>query len=153
RRTWGYSTISSMISGIYDGGGDIPLNGHAKGTVDDQLGKNTDGAGDTEQDSVVVGLGETIVLQENTRVGVNIGVRVLGLSVLGKNARSNLVDLADKLEHGILGEMLKSKLALRHVAGIGLAENSMAVTGNNLAGLESIPKELSDVLIRQIITN
>lgn len=100
--------------------------------------KDTNGAGDTEENSVVVGLGQTVILEENTRVGINVGVRVLrlnqhlivdgdvlklfpsgwkgtggreakrthlGLAVLCKNTWSDLVDLANQLEHWVIWEM------------------------------------------------
>lgn len=44
------------------------LNGCTESTVDDQLGQDTEGTGDTEQDGVVVGLGQAVVLEKNTRV-------------------------------------------------------------------------------------
>lgn len=44
------------------------LDGGTQTTVDDQLGQDTQGTRHTEQDGVVVGLGQTVVLQEHTRV-------------------------------------------------------------------------------------
>lgn len=55
------------------------LNGHAVGTVDDELGKDTESAGNTEEDSVVSGLSESVVLEEDTGVGVDVREGVLGL--------------------------------------------------------------------------
>jgi hypothetical protein len=82
------------------------------------LRKHTNGSRDTKENSVVIGLGKTIVLEEDTgmlvnvRLGlvagcdvwtysINIGVWVLGLSVLSQDTRGNLVDLGNKLEHGV----------------------------------------------------
>ena len=98
-------------------GQSIPLNGSTDGAVDDKLGKDTNGAGDTEENSVVVGLGETVVLEEDTGVGIDVGVGVLGLAVLGQDTRSNLVDLANQLEHGVLGHFRcreRGRLAIYH---------------------------------------
>lgn len=39
-------------------------------------------------------------------MSVDVGVRVLGLAVLSQDTRGNLVDLADELEHGVLGEVV-----------------------------------------------
>ena len=86
-------------------------------------------------------------------MGVNVGVGVLGLAVLGENARSNLVDLGDELEHGVVREVLLGKLALRNVARIGLAEHSVAVTWNDTAAVEGVPEVLLDVLIGEIISD
>ena len=44
------------------------LDGGTDGTVDDELGKDTKSTRDTEENSVEVLLGETVVLEEDTRV-------------------------------------------------------------------------------------
>lgn len=45
-----------------------PLDGGTDGTVNDELGKDTNGAANTEEDGVEVLLGQTVVLEEDTRV-------------------------------------------------------------------------------------
>ena len=120
------------------------------GAVDDELGKDTKGAGNAEQDGVVVLLGEAVVLEEDTGVGIDVREGVLGLAVLGEDTRSDLVDLGDEVEHGVLGEVLESELALADVAGVGLAEDGVAVTGNDTAGVEGVPEVLLDVLVREV---
>jgi len=49
------------------------------------LGKDTKGTGDTEEDGVVVLLNETVVLEEDTGVGIDVRPWVLGLSVLSQD--------------------------------------------------------------------
>lgn len=49
------------------------LDGRTESSVDDQLGQDSQSTGDTEQDSVVVGFGEAVVLEEHSRVGINVG--------------------------------------------------------------------------------
>lgn len=44
------------------------LNGRTESTVDDQLGQNTQSTRHTEEDSVVIGLSQAVVLQEDTGV-------------------------------------------------------------------------------------
>lgn len=73
--------------------------------------------------------------------------------MLGQDARSDLVDLADQLEHGVIGQLAKSKLALGHVAGVGLAENSVAVAGNDLAGFQGRPQVVGDGLVAEVVAN
>jgi hypothetical protein len=130
-----------------------PLNGGTDGTVDDELGKHTKSARHTEENSVVVLLSEAVVLEEDTRVSVDVGVGVLGLAVLGENAGGDLVDLADELEHGVVGQVLLGELALRHVAGVRLSEDGVAVSGNDLAGLERGPQVLLDGLVAEVVAN
>jgi len=86
-------------------------------------------------------------------VCVDIGVWVLGLSVLGEDAGRDLVDLADELEHWVVGQVLLRKLALRDVAGVGLAENGVAVAGDDLAGLEGRPQIVLDGLVAEVVAN
>ncbi len=93
------------------------------------------------------------MLEEDSRVGVNVGEGVLGLAVLGEDAGGNLVDLADKLEHGVVGHVGLGKGALSHVAGVSLAEDGVAVAGNDTAGLEGVPEVLGDVGIGQVVAN
>jgi hypothetical protein len=116
-----------------------PLNGGTDSAVNDELGKDTERTGYTEEDGVVVLLSETVVLEEDTGVGVDVGVGVLGLAVLGENTGGDLVDLADELEHWVVGKVLLGELALGDVAGVGLAEDGVAVTGDDLASLEGGP--------------
>lgn len=129
------------------------LDGHADGAVDDKLGKDTESAGDTEEDGVEVLLGEAVVLEEDTGVGVDVGVGVLGLAVLGEDTRGDLVDLRDELEHGVVGQVLLGELALRDVAGVSLAEDGVAVAGNDLARLESGPQVVLDGLVAEVVAD
>lgn len=55
------------------------LNGHAHGTIPDELDQGSEGTADTESDGVVQGLLEAVVVEEDTRNGVDVGVGVLGL--------------------------------------------------------------------------
>jgi hypothetical protein len=129
------------------------LNGSTNSTVNDELGKDTESTGNTEQNSVVGLLSKTVVLEENTRVGVHIGPGVLGLTVLGENLGSNLVDGGNKMEEVVVGHVLKSELTLGSVTGIGLSEDSMTVTGNDTASVKGVPEVLLNVLLGNVGTN
>lgn len=86
-------------------------------------------------------------------MGVDIGEGVLGLSVLRQNTGGNLVHLADQLEHGVIGHLFLRELALGHVAGVGLAEHSMAVTGHDTARVEGRPQVVSNGLVAQVVAD
>jgi len=90
------------------------------------------------------------VLEQDTGVGIDVGVGVLGLAVLGQNAGGNLVDLADKVEHGVVGEVLEGKLALRNVTRVRFAEDGMAVTRDDATGLEGAPEVVLDGLVGKV---
>lgn len=54
-------------------------------TVDNELRKDTNSSGNTEENSVVAGLSQTIVLQKNTGVCIHVRVRVLQAAVSIQN--------------------------------------------------------------------
>lgn len=84
---------------------------------------------------------------------VHIRPGVLGLTVLGENLRSNLVDGGNEVEKVVVGHVLKSKLTLSSVTGISLSENSVTVTGNDTASVKSIPEVLLNVLLSDVRAN
>ena len=86
-------------------------------------------------------------------MGIDVREGVLSLSVLSQDTWSNLVDLADELEHGVIGQMLLSKGPLGHVAGVGLTENGVAVSGDNLASLKSRPQVVADGFVAKVVAN
>lgn len=73
--------------------------------------------------------------------------------MLGQDTRSNLVDLADQLEHWVIGKLAKSKLALRDVARIGLTKDGVAIARNNLAGVQGGPEVILDGLVAEVVAN
>lgn len=121
-----------------------------EGTIPDELSSNTERTGYTKQHGVELHLMKTVVGQESTRMGVDIRPRVLRLASLKKDVRDDVVDLADELEERVLGEVLESELALSSVAGVGLAQDGVAIAGNDLAALESGPDVFLDGLIGSI---
>ena len=75
------------------------------------------------------------------------------LSVLGQDARGDFVDLADELEHRVIGKMLQSKFTLGHVSRISLAKNGVTIAWNDLARVEGRPEVVLDALVREIVSN
>ena len=67
--------------------------------------------------------------------------------MLRQDAGSNLVDLTDEFEHGVIGQLALGKLALGDVAWVSLPQNSVPVARNNLACLESAPKVVGNGLV------
>lgn len=90
---------------------------------------------------------QSVVLEEDTGVGINVGPWVLGLSLLGQDARDNLEDLGDELEEGVVGQVLEGKLTLRSVTGVSLTEDSVSESRDNTASVESLPDNLSESLV------
>jgi hypothetical protein len=77
--------VTEHLDQVVSGVGLWSLQGHTECTVPAELRKDTESTGDTEEDSVVVLLDKTVVLEENARVGINIGPGVLGLSVFSQD--------------------------------------------------------------------
>ena len=141
------------LSPLVSGEGLGSLDGGTESAVNDELGKDTNGAGDTEEDGVVASLSETVVLEEDTGVGVNVGVGVLGLAVLGEDTGGDLVDLGDEVEHGVVGHLLLGESALSHVTGVSLSEDGVTVTGDDTAGVEGGPEVVSDGLVAKVVAD
>lgn len=114
----------------------------SKSSVPDQAGENTESARDTEENGVVLVLSESVVLKEDTTVGINVGPWVLGLSVLSKDWWSDFVDLRDELEEWVVGQVLLSEFTLACVARISLSKDSVSESRNDLARVEGIPQSL-----------
>jgi len=86
-------------------------------------------------------------------VGINVGEGVLGLAVFGQNTGGDLVDLADQLEHGVIGQHAESELALGDVTGVSLAENSVSVTGDDTASVQGGPQVVGDRLVAEVVAD
>lgn len=129
-------------------GGDTlgALEGEAKGPVPVELGEGSDSARHSEEHCVVLELRESVVPQEDSGMRVNVGVGVLGLAVLGEDSGHDVVDGGDDLEEFVVGHVLEGELPLASVPGVGLAEDGVAVSGDDLLGVEGVPGELGDGL-------
>ena len=80
-------------------------------------------------------------------MSVDVGPGVLGLAVLGEDGGDELVELGGELDQGVLGEVAEGELALAGVPGVGLAEDSVAVAGDDAARVEGGPEVGVDVLV------
>lgn len=69
-------------------------------------------------------------------MAVDVGVRVLGLAMLREDPWHDLVDGVDDLEQLVVGHVLEGELPLARVSGVGLPEDGVAVSGDNLMGGE-----------------
>ncbi|KAL7546214.1 hypothetical protein ACHAWF_009554, partial [Thalassiosira exigua] len=121
-----------------------PLQRQPQRPIPVQLTQSSHGPRHPEQHRVVPKLGEAVVPQQHARVGVDVGVRVANLPVLGQDPRHDLVDGVDDLEEGIVGHVLQPELALAGVSGVGLAEDGVAVARDDLLGVERLPREFGD---------
>lgn len=70
--------------------------------------------------------------------------------MLCQNTWGNFIHLADELEHWVIGQVTQSKLALRDVAGVGLAEDGVPIAGNDLSRFQSGPEIVRNGLVAEI---
>lgn len=74
----------------------------------------------------------TSYLQQHAAVCIHIGPGVLGFTLLQEHIGYNLVKLGDQLEHGVIRQMLQSKLPLAGITWVSLSKDGMAVAWNHL---------------------
>jgi len=79
--------------------------------------------------------------QQDTRVRIHVRVRVGHLAVLLENARHDFVNGVDDLKELVVGHVLEGEFALAGVARVRLAQDGVAVAGNDLFGIERVPGE------------
>lgn len=85
-------------------------------------------------------------------MGINVGPWVLDFSQFGQDWRNDLVDVADKLEEWIIGQMLEGELALAGITRICFTEDSMTVAGNDLARFQCLPDEVLDLVFVSVVS-
>ena len=86
-------------------------------------------------------------------MGVHVGPGVLHLAGLHEDRGHDGVELADQLEHLVLGQVLEGELALAGVARVGLPEDGVAVAGHDLAGLEQAPDVVLQLVVGRVEAN
>ena len=104
--------VLEVVDNVLGGDRLGPLQGHSEGAVPEDLRQGPHGARHAKEHRVVVKVLEAVVPEQHARVRVNVGVGVLGLSVLGEDARHDLVDGGHDLEQRVIGQILESKLTL-----------------------------------------
>ena len=77
----------------------------------------------------------------------------LGFTGLEEDVGNDLVDLTDELEERVLGEVLQGEFSLSSVSRIGLSENGVTVTWDDLSTLQCRPNVLGDLLVGSIFTD
>jgi len=87
------------------------------------------------------------VLEQDTRVGVDVGPRVLGLALFSQDVRDDFVESRDQLEHRVVRQVLQSELTLAGVTRISLSQDGVTVARDDLTTLEQVPDFSSQLLL------
>jgi len=86
------------------------------------------------------------VHEKGARAAVDVGEGVLYLSSGGQHFGNLFVVSLDQLDEVVVLDEFLGELELADKAGIGLAENGVSVSGNNLAGGHGVSHKLTDIL-------
>lgn len=67
--------------------------------------------------------------------------------MLREDTRGDFVDLANQLEHWVVRKLLLGEFALGDVTRVSLPQDGVAITWDNLSGLEGRPEVVGDGLV------
>mmetsp|Transcript_36952 Transcript_36952/g.89096 ORF Transcript_36952/g.89096 Transcript_36952/m.89096 type:complete len:279 (+) Transcript_36952:161-997(+) len=123
-----------------------PLQRQSQRPVPVKLAQPSHGPRHAEQHRVILILGEPVMPQQHARVRIDVGERIGHLAVLGEDARHDRVDRLDDLEELVVGHVFQAKLALARVSRVGLAEDGVTVSRDDLLGVECLPCEFGNGL-------
>ena len=122
------------------------LNGETETAGPDLSGHNTEGARDAEQNGVVVELVETVVHEEGAGAGVNVGPGVADLTGGLEHVGDHSVASLNEVNKVIVLDVLLSEVKLAHEARIGLTEDGVTVSGDDLAAGKGVLNIVSNVI-------
>eukprot|EP00929_Paragymnodinium_shiwhaense_P119751 TRINITY_DN9164_c0_g1_i5.p1 TRINITY_DN9164_c0_g1~~TRINITY_DN9164_c0_g1_i5.p1 ORF type:complete len:144 (+),score=8.41 TRINITY_DN9164_c0_g1_i5:401-832(+) len=71
--------------------------------------------------------------------------------MLCQDAWHHLIDRLNNLEEAVFWQVLQSELALASVTRVRLAQNSMSIARDDLAGLQRLPCEVGDGILRHLL--
>ena len=72
---------------------------------------------------------------------------------LEQDVGNNVEDLSDELKELVIWEVLQGKFALSSVTRIGLAEDCVAISRDNVSTVEGFPDVFADSLVRSILAD
>lgn len=134
-----------------DGSGS--LNWESEGSGPDQTAASTEGSGDGEEDSVVVHLFHTVMVENDTTVGINIGPRVLDLAEFLKNGRNNLENGGSKFNKGVVLDVFGAEVLKMNVSRISVSQDGVTVTWDDLSGGKGVVGEFLNLSFGNIVTD
>lgn len=123
------------------------LDGHAEGSGPDLSGGDSESARDTEQDGVVIVLGETVVHEEGTGSTVDIGEGVLNLTSSSEDFGDDLVVGFNELNQVRSLNEFVGEVEFADETGVGLSQDGVSVSGNNLTGGHGVGDVLTDIVL------
>lgn len=139
--------VLNLLNEMLEGKRVGSLDGEAETTGPDLSGHNTEGAGNAEENGVVVELVETVVHKEGAGSSVDVGPGVGDLtSCLEDVGDHSIASLYEVHEVVVLADELVGEVELAHEARVGLSEDGVAISRNDLATGKGVLHVLSDVI-------
>lgn len=139
--------VLNLLNEMLEGERVGSFDGEAETTGPDLSGHNTEGAGNAEENGVVVELVETVVHKQGAGSSVNVGPGVGDLtSCLEDVGDHSIASLYEVHEVVVLADELVGEVELAHEARVGLSEDGVAISRNDLATGKGVLHVLSDVV-------
>ena len=91
------------------------------------------------------------MIEDDTTVCIDVRVRVLDLAEFLEDWRNDGVDLSSEVDKSIVLNVTLSKCLKMHVAGVGVSQDSMAVTWNDLTLGEGVVSEFLDLGFSDVV--
>lgn len=139
--------LLGQIHQLFQGNALRSLDGKPNGPGPNVLSHDPKRSGHGKHHCVEVLLLEVVEIHELATVRIDVGVRVLYLSLLQKHWRNGVIASIHQLEQGIVGAMSQRKLSFEHVAWIGVPQNRMAKARDHLPLLQGLFSKLREQLL------
>lgn len=97
-------------------------------------------------------LGEAVVHKEGTGAAVNVGPGVLDLACSGKQVGNHLIVSLNQVNEVVVLNVLISKLELEDETGVGLTEDGVTVSGDNLARFKGVGDVGLNIFLGPVLT-
>jgi hypothetical protein len=136
----------------FEGDGAGSFDGETESSSPEQVGHATEGSGDSEDDGVVVEFGHTVMVQQDTGVGINIGPGVLDFTEVLKDGGNDIVDSLAEFDEGIVLDVFNGEFSLMDISGVSVSEDGVTITGNDLSGTEGSLGEFLDLFSGDVVT-
>ena len=92
------------------------------------------------------------MVQQDTRVSINIGPWVLDLAEFLENWWDNLIYSLAKLDEVVTLDVSDGEFSLMDVSGVSVSQDGMTVTWDNFTRGEGLLGEFSNLSFRNIVT-
>lgn len=143
----GVTIVLNLLDEVLEGEGVGSLDGEAETAGPDLGGHDTEGAGDAKEHGVIVELVKAVVHEECAGAGINVGPGVGNLTGSFEDVGDDSVASLYEVNEVVVLDVLLSEVDLAHEAGVGLSEDGVSVSGNNLAAGKGVLDVLSDVIL------